>query len=117
MAVRAAPVVNNIPPPANEQAARPIEEHGTPYAYSQPSGYDFEPFPAAQPPLGGRMFLIIGAMVLALCCVFACGILFGFEIIPDILQFTGMGGPAGPTPRPTPTPVSLLPIIHYVFGI
>lgn len=54
--------------------------------------------------------LIIGvAVVLVACCMFACGLVFGFEIIPDLL---GIGaGPA--TPKGTPTPVGLLQIIQY----
>ncbi len=65
------------------------------------------------------MIIIVGAVLLAVCCAFACGLLFGFEIIPDVAQFMGFGGPAGPTPRPTftPTPVSLLPMIHHFMHI
>ncbi len=110
-AVRASPVANN-PPPGEEQA--------TPYAYPQPSGYGYEPLPPVQPPVAGRTIITIAAVLLALCCVFSCGILLGFEIIPTTLEFMGLrGAAAGPTPRPifTPTPSSLLPMIHYVFGI
>ncbi len=109
-ALRASPVVNN--PPVGE-------EHSTPYAYSQPSGYGYEHQPPAEPPAAGRMIIIVGAVLLAVCCAFACGLLFGFEIIPDIGQFMGLGGAPGATPRPTftPTPSSLLPIIHYLFPV
>ncbi len=108
-AIHATPVANN--PPSEEQSA--------PYAYSQPSGYGYEPFPQAQPPVAGRMIVIIGAVLLAVCCAFACGLLFGFEIIPDVAGVVGLGGAAGPTPRPTftPTPSSLLPSIQYILGI
>lgn len=108
-AVRPTPAASN--PPTGEAQS-------TPYAYPQPSGYGFEPLPAEQP-LAGRMIVIIGAVLLAVCCAFACGLLFGFEIIPDVAGIAGFGSSAGPTPRPTftPTPVSLLPMIHHIFGI
>ncbi len=96
-------------------AAPPVAEEpaGTPYAYSQPStsgyGYDY------QPPLqssGGSRIIIIGvAIVLVACCMFACGLVFGFELIPDML---GLGGTA--VPKATPTPVSLLQAIQYFIG-
>ena len=91
------------------------DEPGMPYAYSQPSGYGYEnQLPPEQP--RGRMFVIAAALILAVCCAFACGLVFGFEIIPDLL---GIGGAApATTPRPgiTPTPSSLLPILQYLIG-
>ncbi len=90
-------------------------EPGAPYAYTQPTGYGgYENQPSSEPPANTRMILIVGALILAVCCAFACGLVFGFEIIPDIL---GLGG-AGPAPRPTgfPTPNSLLPVVRYLMA-
>ncbi len=68
-----------------------------------------------QSPMGGRLMIIAGALILAICCAFACGLIFGFELIPDLL---GIGGGSAVPPRPTtvPTPIGLLPIIHYVMA-
>lgn len=113
---------------------RASEAPDMPYAYSQPSGYGqqgggYAPsggygqsssgYDYENPPLGGgtppgRMIIIAGALILAVCCAFACGLAFGFEIIPDIL---GLGGAAPTTPvRPTtfPTPSSFLPLLHWL---
>jgi hypothetical protein len=58
------------------------------------------------------MIIIIGVLILAACCAFACGILIGFEISP---MLPGGAAPA-PTPRVSPTPSSLLPIM-YALGL
>ncbi len=113
-AVRAAPAapvapVFNNPPPSEGQAA--------PYAYAQPSGYSYEPLPPTQPPMAGRMIVVIGAVLLALCCTLAFGICLGFEIIPTLLEAVGMRGAAPPAPRPTVSPSSLLPIIQTFFNL
>jgi hypothetical protein len=61
--------------------------------------------------------LIVGAAILAaILCAFACGLLFGFEIIPDLLGM-GVGGGVTPTRVPgTPTPTGLMPFIHILFA-
>ncbi|MBI4790260.1 MAG: hypothetical protein HY782_24765 [Chloroflexi bacterium] len=97
-------------------ASTAAEEESVPYAYTQPTGYGYESAPPAQAPLGNRMIVVVGALILAVCCAFACGLVLGFEIIPDLM---GLGAPSvGPTPRPTgaPTPSSLLPIVRYLIG-
>ncbi len=89
------------------------EEHETsPYAYSEPSGYTGD----YQQPLqsnNSRMIIIALAVVVVACCMFACGVAFGFEIIPDIL---GLGSGSSPKVSPTNTPAGWLPIIHYLMG-
>ncbi len=117
-----------------QPSAPPSEEQGSPYAYQQTGGYSqsggygqtggygYESqYESEPPPQGNRMIVIAGAIILAVCCAFACGLVFGFEIIPDVAQALGFGGAAAggtpvPTPRFTPTPSSLLPIIHYFIG-
>lgn len=86
-----------------------------PYAYAQPMyGQEYQPVESG--PKTGR-FILIGAIALiAMCCVFACGLALGFEIIPDLL---GIGGASGVVPSPvkaTPTPQSLLPIVYWLIG-
>lgn len=106
--VQTAPVAPQGVPIAEQQAA--------PYAYSQPSGYDYGAYPVEAPRSGApRILLIGGVVIIALCCAFACGLLLGFELIPDIL---GIGGGAAvkPTPRFTPTPQSMLFILQYLIG-
>ena len=89
------------------------EGQPAPYAYSQPSGYGYEYQPPPEPAPTGRYIIIGAVLIIALCCAFSCGLLFGFEIIPDL--FGGAAG-ATPVPKPSPTPQSLLPIIHYFIG-
>ncbi len=113
-AVRAVPVappapVYNQPPPAEGQAA--------PYAYAQPPSYGYEPLPPAPSPMGGRTVVVIGAVLLALCCTLAFGICLGFEIIPTLLETVGIRGAAPAAPRPTIPPSSLLPIIQTLFNL
>ncbi len=106
--VHAALAASSTPAPA-------AEEPTAPYAYSQPasSGYGYEYQPPAPSAGGGNRMLIIGAaIVLVACCMFACGLVFGFEIIPDLL---GLGGSA-PKPVPSPTPVGWLPVIQFFIG-
>ncbi len=97
----------------------PGEEQMAPYAYAQSAGYGYETEPPDEKPLGGRMLVIGGALLLAMCCVFACGLVFGFEIIPDVAQFMGFGGGSaspGPKAPTTPTPTSLLLSLRYLIG-
>ena len=90
------------------------EPIATQYAYSQPSGFGDDYQPSVQSRGGARMAIIVVAAILILCCVFACGLTFGFEIIPDIL---GIGGnQALPKVTPTPTPSGWLPIFRYFIG-
>ena len=88
------------------------ETPASPYAYTEPAGYtsDYQ-----QPLQGGnsRLIIIGVAVVLVACCMFACGLLFGFEIIPDIL---GAGATSVPKVSPTSTPAGWLPLIHYLMG-
>lgn len=112
--------VSSAPPPA----PRASEAPDMPYAYSQPSGgygqssglgYENPSYGGGGTP-PGRWIIIGGALLLAVCCAFACGLVFGFELIPDLL---GMGGAAATTPvRPTiaPTPSSFLPLLHLLIG-
>ena len=87
------------------------EGQTTPYAYSQPTGYGYEPQPISEPTRAvTRMIIIVAVVILAACCAFACGILIGFEMSPILLP----GNTPAPTPRPTRE--SLLPII-YLLGL
>ena len=98
---------------ASSAAPAAEEQTGAPYAYSQPTGYGYDYVPPVQPG-SNRMIILIVAVVLVGCCMFACGLVFGFEIIPDIL---GMGGGAAvPKATPSPTPAGWLPIIHFFIG-
>jgi hypothetical protein len=102
------------------QAAPPITEQPSQYAYPQTPSYGYEypqqyPQQPAQPSPSGRIVVIAVIGIVALCCAFFCGLVFGFEIIPDLLGIGSVPAPA-PTPRPSPTPSSLLPIIHYLIG-
>lgn len=109
--------------PSSRATAPMSGEQSSPYAYQSESGYgqsqvpysSYDPSFASPPPAGGRMMIIAGAIILALCCAFACGLIFGFELIPDLL---GMGASTPVPPRPTsaPTPSSLLPVIRYFIG-
>ncbi len=90
-------------PPASEQ------EPASPYAYSANEGYSYEPEkPPA--PVTGRMLVAGAVLVLALCCVFACGILFGFEIIPDLLGYTAAPPARVPPATVTPAALNLVPV-------
>ncbi len=86
------------------------------YGHSGSYGYGYESQPLGGIP-PGRWIIIGAALLLAVCCAFACGLVFGFEIIPDVL---GLGAAAGATPtiRPTvtPTPASFLPLWHLIMG-
>ncbi len=54
--------------------------------------------------------IIIGvAVVLVACCMFACGLVMGFEIIPDLLGI----GASPAVPKGTPTPVGMLHVVQY----
>ncbi len=89
------------------------ENEPAPYAYSQPMyGQEYQPVESG--PKVGRLVLIGAIALIAMCCVFACGLAFGFDIIPDLL---GIGGAAAPAPgKGTPTPQSLLPIVYWLIG-
>jgi len=105
--VHAAPAARGAPISENQSA---------PYAYAQPSGLGFDQS-YAEPARANIRLLIIGAvLILALCCAFACGLLLGFELIPDLLGIGGNAAVPKPTPKFTPTPQSLLPIIQYFIG-
>ena len=96
-------------PPAAPPGAPIGGDQTAPYAYSQPTGYGYEPQPAAEAPRpASRMVIIIAVLILAACCAFACGILIGFEVSP---MLPGGGAPA-PTPRVSPTRENLLPIMY-----
>ncbi len=93
--------------------------YGQSAGYGQSGGYGNESQYESEPPASGRMIVIAGALILAVCCAFACGLVFGFEIIPDVAQALGFGGTGAtpvPTPRFTPTPSGLLPVIRYFIG-
>lgn len=104
--VHAALAAAPVPTTAGEEDAT------SPYAYTEPAGYTGD----YQQPLrsANSRLIIIGATVLLLaCCMFACGFINGFEIIPDILSALGGGAPKV---TPTSTPAGWLPIIHYLIG-
>ena len=93
------------------------EQQPAPYAYSQPAGYGYDPYPTQAPRSGAPRLILIGAVVvMALCCALACGILLGFELIPDLLGIGGGAAVPKPTPRFTPTPQSMLFMLHYLLG-
>lgn len=114
---------------AGRSAEPAADEQSSPYAYQSQGGYGqstgsygagqstyggYEPL-GTRPPVGGRLLIIAGALMLAICFAFACGLIFGFELIPDLL---GLGGASPVPPRPTtaPIPSSLLPILNYVIA-
>lgn len=95
--------------------AAPAAEEPTnaPYAYSQPTSYGYDYVPPA-PSSNNRLIILVVAVVLVGCCMFACGLVFGFEFIPDLL---GIGrGAAVPKVTPTPTPTGMLPILRWFIG-
>ena len=101
------------PPPVAPPGVSIGEGQTAPYAYSQPMGYGYEQQPAAEPARpAGRMVIVIAVLILAACCAFACGILFGFELSPMLFP----SSTPAPTPRVSPTREGLLPII-YLLGL
>lgn len=88
----------------------PGEDQTSPYAYAQPAGYGYEMQAPAERPIAGRLLLIGGALLLAVCCAFACGLVFGFEIIPTALGLTTGFAPT-PTPTRAPTGLNFLQMI------
>jgi len=98
------------------QAAPVSEQQPAPYAYSQPTGFGYEPYAEPQRSVAPRLILIGGIMLIALCCALACGLLLGFELIPDLLGIGGGVTTPKPTPRFTPTPQSMMFIIRYLIG-
>ncbi len=91
------------------------DQQQSPYAYSQPSGYGYEPY--TEPPRGPtRLFVVIGVLLLVACCAFACGMLIGFELIPDLFGIGGGAALPKPTPRVTPTPQSMMLVFNYLIG-
>ena len=105
--VQAALAASPAPATAGEEA------QSSPYAYSESSagfGGDYQ-----QPlrPANTRLIIIGVAIVVLACCMFACGLAFGFEFIPDML---GIGSGAGPKPSPTSTPAGWLPIIRFLIS-
>jgi uncharacterized membrane protein YvbJ len=89
------------------------EEHDTPYAYSQPTGYGYEYQPPE--PAGRSRLVIIGiAIIVVACCMCAAGFLVGLEAS---CYLPGNNcGIATPVLKPTVTPASWLPIIQYFIG-
>ncbi len=92
MAARGAPVSDTQP---------------SPYAYAQPT-YDYAPTYSEPSRAPMRLILIAGVVLLVACCAFACGLLIGFELIPDVLGLTGGAATPRPTPRFTPTPQGMI---------
>lgn len=109
-------------PPQVAAAAHSTEEQpDIQYAYNEPSGYGYDMPPMSEGQRTPRMVVLIVALLLAVACAFCCGLIFGFEIIPDIL---GLGSaapatkttPVPATPVPTGSPTSLLFIAQYLIG-
>jgi hypothetical protein len=88
------------------------DAQSSPYAYAQPT-YDYPPSYTEPSRAPMRLILIVGIVILVACCAFACGLLIGIELIPDLL---GSVSTPKPTPRVTPTPQSMLFIVHYLLG-
>ena len=106
--------------PAAPQSASIAEQQPAPYAYSQPSGYDGydASYPAETPRSGApRLLLVVGLVVIALCCACFAGIVIG-DSLPDILKLIGIGAKTTPLPKisPTATPQALLFMIRYWVG-
>ena len=104
-------------PPVPAPRMAPVGEgQPSPYAYQQqPPAYGG--FESRLPTNGGQSpamrFILIGAAVLIVaCCMFACGLVFGFEVIPIVF---GSGTTPTPRPRGTPTPTGLLPTLIFFF--
>ena len=97
-------------------AAPVSDQQPAPYAYSQPTGYGYEPYVEPQKSMLPRLILIGGIVIIALCCALACGLLLGFELIPDLLGTGGGAAVPKPTVRPTATPQSMMFIIRYFLG-
>ncbi len=91
------------------------DQQQVPYAYSQPSGYGYDPYaePSRAPM---RLVLVFGIVALVACCAFACGLLLGFEIIPGLLGINSANPTPRPTPRVTPTPQAMLTIFYSLIG-
>ncbi len=103
----------DVQAPAAPHGASIAESDAAQYAYTQPAGYGLDQS-YAEPSRGNNRMVIIGAvLLLAICCAFACGLLIGFELIPDMLGIGSAAAPK-PTPRFTPTPQSLLLIFHFL---
>jgi hypothetical protein len=87
----------------------------SPYAYAQPT-YNYDA--GYNEPARGRnrLILVLAVLVIVACCAFACGLLLGFELIPDLLGLTGGAATPRPTPRVTPTPQSMWMLFNYLIG-
>lgn len=91
------------------------DQQQSPYAYSQPSGYDYEPY--TEPSRGpARLLIVVAVLGLVACCALTCGLLLGFEVIPTLLGIGGGAAVPKPTPWVTPTPQSMLTIFYYLIG-
>ena len=94
-----------------------VSEQPSPYAYQQNQygGFDARQSAGLNGTRSPAMrFVIIGAVVLlAACCVFACGLGAGWVIGVEVL-----GGSASPKPARgtrTPVPFTVLPLVLYYF--
>jgi hypothetical protein len=90
------------------------EEQPSAYAYSQPANYGYDAMPAEERSGGGRMVIIAGAVILAMCCALAFGFFVGLEA-SCVLPGNNCGG-SQPIAAPTRAPdiLVLLPLAYYL---
>jgi len=100
-----------------QTAYAPQEEQPSAYAYNQPASYGYDAMPAEERAGGGRIVIIAGAVILAMCCALAFGFFIGLEA-SCVLPGNNCGGsaPSAPATR-APEILVLLPLAYYIIAL